>query len=101
MNINDKSVLLFETLMGVSDLAKPKTINIYPKDFEAKERINELIAEYNSVQSKENKIVYTDTIAILLSSVTTILDAISYVLIAFVSIKFNKFCIAKIINNYL
>ena len=73
--------------LGWVDTENPSYINIYPKDFEAKERINELIAEYNSVQSKENKIVYTDTIAILLSSVTTILDAISYVLIAFVSIS--------------
>jgi putative ABC transport system permease protein len=73
--------------LGWVDTENPSYINIYPKDFEAKERINELIAEYNAVQSKENKIVYTDTISILLSSVTTILDAISYVLIAFVSIS--------------
>lgn len=73
--------------LGWVDTENPSYINIYPKDFEAKERINELIAEYNSIQSKENKIVYTDTISILLNSVTTILDAISYVLIAFVSIS--------------
>lgn len=73
--------------LGWVDTENPSYINIYPKDFESKDRINELIAEYNAGQTKENRIVYTDTIALLLSSVTTILDAISYVLIAFVSIS--------------
>lgn len=65
----------------------PDSISIYPKDFEAKERINEIIADYNSKQSEDDKITYTDTVALLMSSVTTIVDAISYVLIAFVAIS--------------
>lgn len=73
--------------LGYVDINNPTSISIYPKDFEAKERVNQIIAEYNSQQSEEDKIVYSDTVALLMSSVTTIIDAISYVLIAFVAIS--------------
>lgn len=75
------------TLMGVSDLAKPSIINIYPKDFEAKESISTLINEYNDKAEESEKITYTDYIGLMMSSVTTIINAISYILIAFVSIS--------------
>jgi len=75
------------SLMGVSDLTVPKKINIYPKDFEAKEKITELITKYNKSVEESEKITYTDYIGIILSSVTTIINAISYILIAFVSIS--------------
>lgn len=75
------------SLMGVSDLKVPTTINIYPKDFEAKEKISDLITEYNKTVEEEEKITYTDYIGLMLSSVTTIINAISYILIAFVSIS--------------
>ena len=73
--------------LGYVDINNPTSISIYPKDFEAKERITQLITEYNSQQSEEDKIIYSDTVALLMSSVTTIIDAISYVLIAFVAIS--------------
>lgn len=75
------------TKMGVSDLNKPSGINIYPKDFEAKETISELISDYNSSAADNEKITYTDYIGLMLSSVTTIINAISYILIAFVGIS--------------
>lgn len=75
------------TLMGVSDLKKPTSINIYPKDFEAKERISDLIDEYNKSAEESEEITYTDYIGLMMSSVTTIINAISYILIAFVSIS--------------
>ena len=75
------------TLMGVSSLSKPKSINIYPKDFEAKENISELIETYNDKVDDESQITYTDYIGLMMSSVTTIINAISYILIAFVSIS--------------
>ncbi len=63
-------------------------INIYPVDFEAKERLTQLISDYNeTVENEEEEISYTDLMAILMSSVTIIIDAITYVLIAFVSIS--------------
>ena len=73
--------------LGYVDIDNPTSISIYPKDFEAKERVNQIISEYNSRQSEDDKIVYTDTVALLMDSVTTIIDAISYVLIAFVAIS--------------
>ena len=73
--------------LGYVDLEKPNMISIYPKDFEAKEKIVELISQYNGAQEKSDKITYTDTVALLMSSVTTIINAISYVLIAFVAIS--------------
>lgn len=75
------------SLMGVSDLKRPSVINIYPKDFEAKETVAELIDDYNSAAAGNEKITYTDYIGLMLSSVTTIINAISYILIAFVSIS--------------
>ena len=75
------------SLMGVSDLDEPSAINIYPKDFEAKETVSDLITDYNNKAEDQNKITYTDYIGLMLSSVTTIINAISYILIAFVSIS--------------
>ena len=74
-------------LVGVSSLDEPSVINIYPKDFEAKEKISDLITEYNKGVGDAEKITYTDYIGLMLSSVTTIINAISYILIAFISIS--------------
>ena len=73
--------------MGVVELDNPDIINIYPKNFESKEKIEEIIKEYNDKQTDENKIEYTDYVGILMGSVTTIVDVIGFVLIAFVSIS--------------
>lgn len=73
--------------LGYVDMAKPSSISIYPKNFDAKDKISNIISEYNKEQSEEDKISYTDTVAILMNSVTTIVNVISYVLIAFVAIS--------------
>ncbi len=73
--------------MGVSDLKKPSVINIYPKDFAAKDEISRLISEYNDSVEESKRITYVDYIGLMMSSVTTIVNAISYILIAFVSIS--------------
>ncbi len=75
------------SLMGVSDLSRPSIINIYPKDFEAKDTIADIISKYNDDAAEADKITYTDYIGIMMSSVTTIINAISYILIAFVAIS--------------
>ena len=75
------------SLMGVADLDNPSVINIYPTDFEAKDTVSDLITSYNNAVDDSLKITYTDYIGLLLSSVTTIINAISYILIAFVSIS--------------
>ena len=77
--------------LGVVDLNNPSTINIYPKDFESKDMISNIITDYNNKQTEqgkdENVINYTDVIGILLTSVTSIINIISYILIAFVGIS--------------
>jgi putative ABC transport system permease protein len=73
--------------LGYVDREKPSGINLYPKDFEAKERVTDAIETYNDKVDEADKITYTDMVAMLMSSVTTIVNAISYVLIAFVAIS--------------
>ena len=73
--------------MGVVDLEDPMMINIFPKNFESKDKLEEIITEYNDSVKEEDKIEYTDYVGILMGSVTTIVDVIGYVLIAFVSIS--------------
>ena len=76
--------------LGHTDPAKPSGINIYPVDFESKEALEDIIADYNekvSEKEPEKVINYTDYIGLLLSSVSSIINAISYVLIAFVAIS--------------
>ena len=73
--------------LGYVDFDSPSSILIYPKDFEAKDHITALIDDYNLNATKENKITYSDIVKTLMSSVTTIINAISYVLIAFVAIS--------------
>ncbi len=79
------------TALGVADLAKPSAIKIYAKDFESKEAITEFITAYNDAKNAEDKqedvIRYTDYVGLMISSVSDIIDAISYILIAFVAIS--------------
>ena len=73
--------------IGVVDIDSPYTINLYPKNFESKDEIEKIIKEYNDKQDEDNKIEYTDYVGILISGITTIVNVIGYVLIAFVSIS--------------
>ena len=73
--------------IGVVDIDNPYTINLYPKNFESKDEIEKLIKEYNNKQDEDNKIEYTDFVGLLINSITTIVNVIGYVLIAFVSIS--------------
>ena len=73
--------------MGDLDLKSPATINIYASSFENKDIIEAAITKYNDGVDEIKKIKYTDYIGLMMSSVTTIIDAITYVLIAFVSIS--------------
>ena len=77
--------------LGVVDLESPTAINIYPKDFDSKEIIKQEIENYNkkceNEGKEEDKITYTDLVGTLMSSVTVIVNIISYVLIAFVAIS--------------
>ncbi len=70
-----------------AEKASPAAINFYAKDFESKEKIEEFIANYNDSVEDKDKLEYTDIVGALMSSVTVIVNAISYVLIAFVAIS--------------
>ena len=74
-------------LLGDAEKAKPASINFYAKDFESKETIEKFISDYNDTVEEIDKIQYTDLVGVMMSSVTTIINVISYVLIAFVSIS--------------
>lgn len=78
-------------ILGVSDLESPSTITIYPLNFEAKERVVEIIDEYNKQQTDEGKdenvISYTDYVSLIMSSVTQVIDLVTYALVAFVAIS--------------
>ena len=78
-------------ILGAIDIDTPTSISIYPKDFDAKDRIALAIEEYNQKQKdegkEENTINYTDLVGTMMKSVSQIIDTISYVLIAFVAIS--------------
>ena len=77
--------------LAAIDLNNPTSINIYPKNFEAKDKIADAIEAYNQKQrddgKEQNVINYTDMIGLMMKSVSQIIDTISYVLIAFVAIS--------------
>lgn len=77
--------------LGYADKSQPAGIDIYPTDFDSKEHVIEILDAYNTQMEdngEEDKVItYTDIVGTLMSSVTTIVDMISYVLIAFVSIS--------------
>ena len=77
--------------LGSINLEEPMSIHIYPKDFESKDMIKDIINTYNDKQEKagheENVINYSDMVGLLMSGITGIIDIISYVLISFVSIS--------------
>ena len=73
--------------LGVVDINNPDKINIYPKDFNSKDEIVKIIDKYNDGKNEQDKITYNDTVGMMMKSVTSIVNIISYVLIAFVGIS--------------
>jgi putative ABC transport system permease protein len=77
--------------LGVADLDAPDAIHLYPIDFEAKESVAALIDAYNDRMEQADelgkRLQYTDYVGLMMSSITTIINAISYILIAFVGIS--------------
>jgi len=73
--------------LGVVDLDDPATVNLFASSFENKDVIEEVIADYNEKVEDLEKITYTDYVGLMMSSVNTIINAITYVLVAFVGIS--------------
>ncbi len=80
-----------KTLLGITSEDNPSQIDIYAKDFESKEKLEDFIKQYNDEAKNDGReddvINYTDIVGIMMSSVSTIITAISSVLIAFVAIS--------------
>lgn len=106
-NIADAKALakVYDQFIGVSDYEQnmdkfgkvsydsPSSINLYADTFEGKDGIAASIKNYNESRDKENRITYTDYVALITSSITTIINAISYVLIGFVAVSLFVSCI--------
>ena len=79
------------TKLGVADLDEPFAVNIYPVDFKAKEEIDDIISAHNDkvkdAGKDDEEIHYTDIVGTMMSSVTDIVNAITYILVAFVAIS--------------
>ncbi len=79
------------TTLGAADLSNPASINIYARDFESKEKLADIIDKYNDdmeAAGYDDKVIqYTDYVGLMMSSVSDVINAISYVLIAFVAIS--------------
>lgn len=73
--------------LGVVNLDSPSSVNLYASSFENKDVVEDIIAEYNEGKSDLEKITYTDYVGLMMSSITTIINAITYVLIAFVAVS--------------
>ena len=87
--------------LGIANLENPDYIYIYPKNFEAKEEITNIIADYNSGKDEADQIEYTDIVGIMMRSVTKIVNVISSVLIAFVAISLIVSSIMIAIITYI
>ncbi len=89
------------TKLGIAEIDNPDRISIYPKDFDAKEEIVKIIDKYNENKSENAQIRYTDVVGIMMSSVSTIVNVISSVLIAFVAISLVVSSIMIAIITYI
>lgn len=87
--------------LGIASIDDPDGINIYPKDFDSKEEITSIIDKYNEDKEEQDKIKYTDVVGIMMSSVSTIVNVISNVLIAFVAISLIVSSIMIAIITYI
>ena len=88
-------------ILGIKTIDNPDIINIYPKDFDSKKVITDIIDEYNKDKSEDEKIQYTDVVGVMMSSVSTIVNVISSVLIAFVAISLIVSSIMIAIITYI
>jgi putative ABC transport system permease protein len=87
--------------LGICDIDDPDYIYIYPKDFDSKDEIVNIINKYNEGKTEDEKLQYTDTVGIMMKSVSSIVNVISSVLIAFVAISLIVSSIMIAIITYI
>ena len=83
---NNSDVVKSGTLLSI-DKSHPKKISIYANSFHTKDIIEDFINEYNSSVDEEQQITYTDYVGLMMEGISSVIDIISYVLIAFVSVS--------------
>ena len=92
-------------ILGITNLEKPTRIDIYPKSFEDKETIKNIISDYNDEKKNNNNenetITYTDYVGLLMNGVTSIIDVITIVLIGFVAVSLVVSSIMIAIITYI
>ena len=72
---------------GVADPDTPSLISVFPKNFEAKNGIENFVKEYNQTVEEDDRIIYTDYVKMMMSSITSVIDVISTILISFVAVS--------------
>lgn len=88
--------------LGYMTADQPSTISLYPINFDSKEKVQSIIDDYNNqVKDEADKVTYTDMIGILTSSITSIIDTVSYILMAFVAISLIVSSIMIAIITYI
>lgn len=88
--------------LGYVTADQPSTISLYPLDFDSKEKVEQLISDYNEqVKQDADKVTYTDMIGMVTSSITSIINTISYILMAFVAISLVVSSIMIAIITYI
>ncbi|MBO4937972.1 MAG: ABC transporter ATP-binding protein/permease [Oscillospiraceae bacterium] len=87
LEFSDSSYVNNLLTLGYLDLDSPATVNLYAATFESKDIIEDAIANYNEGMDELSQIHYTDYVGLMMSSVTAIINAITYVLIAFVAVS--------------
>ena len=89
------------SVLGSADEKNPASIYIYPKGYNEKDSINEALEEYNKKANKKDKIFFVDNAEIILKSITSIINIITYVLVAFVAISLVVSSIMIAIITYI
>ena len=87
MEFSDSSYEDNLSAMGCIDLASPSAVNLYASSFDSKDLVEEAIADYNAGRDELERISYTDYVGLMMRAVTDIINAVTYVLIAFVAIS--------------
>jgi len=84
---DDTTLDSMKYILGIASIDDPTSVNIYPKNYAAKDEVKKIISEYNNTKGDTDKIVYTDYVGMLMGGITSVINVITYVLVAFVAIS--------------
>ncbi len=84
---DDTTLDSMKYILGIASIDNPTSVNIYPKNYAAKDAVKRIISEYNDTKDDTDKITYTDYVGVLMGGITSVINVITYVLVAFVAIS--------------